>query len=80
MFGTEWMRRYRVMREEVGDLGDKILSDEFTFGIIPRILAELYDVTKRSPAILRIRCSFFQIYNEKIYDLFKVGKMISKFL
>lgn len=40
-------------------------------GIIPRCISELFNKVKQEDAGVTVYCSFVQIYNEKIYDLFQ---------
>lgn len=52
------------------------LDDEFTKGMIPRIMDELFDVFALASSDMEfgVKCSFLEIYNEKIQDLLDTSK------
>jgi hypothetical protein len=45
-------------------------------GIIPRCIEDLFSMTSGFTrcSAFRVRCSFFEIYNEAIFDLLDVGQ------
>lgn len=54
---------------------DPFLQDQQQFGIIPRSIERLFQglhhITTKTNASYTVYCSFLQIYNEKLYDLFQ---------
>jgi hypothetical protein len=54
---------------------DPFLSDQQEYGIIPRAIESLFtglqQMQNQNPSsTFTVYCSFLQIYNEKLYDLF----------
>lgn len=56
-------------------LGD--VNAKERWGILPRFMLDLFDSSKVEDRFLnlKVKCSFFEIYNEQIYDLLDNGKL-----
>jgi len=54
--------------------GDQFLQDQQKYGIIPRSIEHLFQglqsLMNRNGVSYTVYCSFLQIYNEKLFDLF----------
>lgn len=57
-------------------MGGETLASEEQHGILPRVLSFIFEYLP-SEVNFQISVSFYEIYNEKIYDLF-VGSGIKK--
>ena len=79
MFGPHWDDNFGY-QNTMGALGNhagsnNFLNDSSKFGIIPKsideIFIELQEKIDDNPELsFTVYCSFLQIYNEKLYDLF----------
>jgi hypothetical protein len=78
MFGPHWDDNfgYQNTLGALGNGSNNFLNDSSKFGIIPKsideIFIELQDKINDNPELsFTVYCSFLQIYNEKLYDLFQ---------
>ncbi len=69
MFGEGYETKEQYSVSEIED-------DDGNAGVIPRSIYQIFKKVKKM-SNANIFCSFLQIYNEKIYDLFQVFMMIS---
>ena len=86
MFGPHWDDNLGGHQNTMGNLGlqssfksnssDQFLSEQQRFGIIPRSINFLFNglneiQMQNGAKQFTVYCSFLQIYNEKLYDLFQ---------
>jgi hypothetical protein len=81
MFGPHWDDNFGY-QNTLGSLGNhgfpgsnNFLNDSSKFGIIPKAIEEIFielsEIIEADPDLsFTVYCSFLQIYNEKLYDLF----------
>ena len=77
MFGPHWEDNFGY-QNTMGNLGNgnNFLMDSSKFGIIPKAIEEIFEElagkSQQSPELsFTVYCSFLQIYNEKLYDLYQ---------
>lgn len=59
------------------DLHGGEFAEDDLFGIIPRAMREVFRHVKMGEGRLRysVSCSYLEIYNERIFDLLRMGTM-----
>ena len=82
MFGPHWDDNFGY-QNTMGGLGNygfagtnNFLNDSSKFGIIPKAIDEIFielseKINDNPDLSFTVYCSFLQIYNEKLYDLFQ---------
>jgi len=74
MFGPHWEDNNLGYQNTLGNSNNFFLTDHAQYGLIPKaiehVFAELEDI-QTAHRTFTVYCSFLQIYNEKLYDLFQ---------
>lgn len=73
MFGPHWEDNNLGYQNTFGG-PDLFLGDSTRYGIIPKSIEQIFSELKYHPLghhNFTVYCSFLQIYNEKLYDLFQ---------
>jgi hypothetical protein len=82
MFGPHWddNHGYQNTMGTLGNYGyggsNNFLMDSNKFGIIPKAIDEIFielseKINENPDLSFTVYCSFLQIYNEKLYDLYQ---------
>ena len=81
MFGEDWtfnninMNSKKEKRNELLNNEIIINRDSESNGIVPNLILEIYNLYNKTDSNnIIIKCSYIQIYNEKIYDLLNEEK------
>lgn len=84
MFGSDWNNIIKSTQQQAQKQGQStflrsIEQDENHSGLIPRCINLLFDkiITKRRKFI-KVYCSFLQLYNENMLDLFQSDEKEAK--
>ena len=81
MFGEDWtfnninMNSKKEKRNELLNNEIIINRDSESNGIVPNLILEIYNIYNKTDSNnIIIKCSYIQIYNEKIYDLLNISE------
>jgi hypothetical protein len=75
IFGTAWLRSYQeILNKTDEEIMAAIEADQHSYGLIQRVLCRVCRELDANDARVNGRLSVFQIYNEKVLDLFSEGE------